>query len=273
MQLEKVRYKNKTIAYIHLHLDYYLSTSKAQLIDSLAKNIKDSASGYAGFRTRRELRRYLRRTIFDPGAKSKIVRFNFNKSKAQRIIKDAITSCHKVIPTRPIHVFVFPSFSKFEAAKMTGTSGFTPWQDVILIFINPLAGQWARALPKTIAHEYCHVAVLKYHKWRTLLDSIIFEGLAEHFREYTVGGNRAPWARALGVKQGKKLFQELKKNLYSRDLKLYRAVFFGNKNYPQWAGYSIGYQVVGNFIKNHPGLSWEKIIALDPKEILERSSY
>lgn len=273
MQLEKVRYKKKIIAYIHLHLDYHRTASKTEIIDSLVKNIKNSASGYAGFRTKRDLRCYLVKEVFDSKEKIKIAKFNFNKQKVSQIIKDAIALCNKVIPGEAIHIYVFPTFSTFIRTQTFGTSGLTPWKNVVLIFVNPLTKQWPQALPKTIAHEYCHAAVSKYHKWRTLLDSIVFEGLAEHFREYVLGGRRSPWAGALNISQSKKIFEKLKKYLHSKDLKLYHSVFFGDKKYPQWAGYTIGYHIVGSFIANNPYLKWKQIIILAPKEILERSNY
>lgn len=273
MHLEKIRYKQKTIAYIYLCLDYDPADSKNQLILFLSKNIRDSSVGYAGFRTKQDISDYLAKAVFDSQNDKKIIKFHFDKKRVLAIIKKAIISCHKAISSEPTKIFVFPTFSDFVEKKMSGTTGYAPHKNTILVFINPSGKLWQDALARTIAHEFNHSVILRYNRWETLLDSMVFEGLAEYFQEYAIGGKRTPWTKVLGINQSRKLFLELKKSLQSKNYKLYQAVFFGDKKYPLWSGYSIGYHLVGAFIKNNPGLEWKKIIKLSPREILEKSNF
>lgn len=273
MRLEKIKFKKKTIAYIHLCLDYGTATDRSQLILSLSKDIKNSSIGYAGFRTKQNLRNYLADAIFNLKNNKEIQKFYFDEKKILRIIKKVIILCHKVIPSEPTKIFIFPTFSTFVHKKMFGTTGYTPWKNTMLIFINSQSRLWKSALSRTIAHEFNHSIVLKYNNWKTLLDSIIFEGLAEYFQEYVIGGKRTRWVKALGVSQSKELFLKLKKYLQSKNPKLYHSVFFGDKKYPLWSGYSVGYHIIRSFIKNNLGVEWKQIIKLSPKEILKRSNF
>lgn len=273
MRLEKITYKKKTVAYVYLCLDYGTATSKSQFIVSLSKDIKKSSIGYAGFKTKQSLHNYLVSAIFDSKNNKEIQKFYFNEKRILKIIKRAIILCHKVIPSESTKIFVFPTFSTFVRKKMFGTTGYTPWKNTVLIFINFQSRPWESALPQTIAHEFNHSIILKYNNWETLLDSIIFEGLAEYFQEYAIGGKRTRWAKALGVNQSKKLFLKLRKYLRSKNPRLYRSVFFEDKKYPLWSGYSIGYRIIRSFMENNSGLEWKQIIKLSPKEILKKSNF
>lgn len=268
-----IKYKKKSIAEIYLHFNYDRAINKNQLIFYLSKDIKKSASGYAGFKTKQDLQKYLTQAIFNSKKIREIPRFNLDRKKILKIIQDAVFVCYKVLSTRSTKIFVFPTFSKFVEEKMSGTTGYTPWKNTILIFINPSNPNWKKALPATIAHEFNHSVVLQYHQWKTLLDSLIFEGLAEHFKEGVVDDRRAPWTKSLNIQQSKKLFLKLKKHLSSQNPRLYKSIFFGNKKYPLWAGYTLGYNIIQSFIKNNPDFNWKQIVALCPKEILDSSGF
>ena len=52
-------------------------------------------------------------------------------------------------------------------------------KDIITLQINPIKG-WKKEFANSIAHEYSHLAVLDVKKWKTILDSLIIEGIAEN---------------------------------------------------------------------------------------------
>ena len=161
----------------------------------------------------------------------------------------------KEVCKRTIYVSPLVSGAGFKN-KMDGVSGFSPWKNTILIDINPSAKNWETSLKNTISHEYNHSVVYNFHKWETLLDSIIFEGFAEHFREQVVGGEKASWAKAVSQKECKKHFSKLKEKLNSKNQQLYREVFFGSEKYPLWLGYSLGYQIIKSFLSKNKEKSW-----------------
>ena len=156
---------------------------------------------------------------------------------------------------------------------MSGVSGYTSDSQNILIFLSPQK-DWSIALKNTLAHEFAHTKAFKHHQWQTLLDSFIFEGLADNFRELAVGGKPAPWSLALSRVAAKKLFIKIKKFLNSKDDNLYSQIFLGyDRKYPIWSGYAIGYRIVESYLKNNKGKSWPEIFKLKPAEILEQSKY
>ena len=135
--------------------------------------------------------------------------------------------------------------------------------------------QWDKALGETVGHEFNHAVFLRDKKCASLSDSIIFEGLAEHFREQVIGGDQAPWTKIFELNQTKIIFSEMKlaNLLQSADPGIRRGVFFGNEKYVRWTGYTIGYYIVKSFLENNPSLDWKEIMARQPKDILSKSSF
>lgn len=270
MKVKKI--KNNIRIYYFFDYNNCNLTDKRDFVSFLTKNIKSSDIRCAGFKTKKKLNKFLENEIFVREKEIKIIKYKVNEKEVTKIIKNSTRLCQKENKTKSIKFFVFPSFHPFIKNKMRGVSGFTPWKNTILLFINPTKG-WKSALAETVAHEFNHLVMLKYHKWETLLDSLIFEGLAEHFREKVIGGKKAPWSLALNKESAKKIFSKIKKFLNSKNTKLYYSLFFGNKEYPIWAGYSLGYQIIKSFLENNPNLGWPKIIRLSPKQILENSNF
>ncbi len=260
--------------YFYFLLDYNPKlSSKNNFVTKLVSDLHETTIGFAGFKSKKYLKQYLYFQLFDDEEYDNLLKYNFDKKKMLKIIEDTLSKCHKEIPAKPTRTFLFPSFNSFVKNKMGGVGGFSPWKDTILLDINPTVKNWETALKNTIAHEYNHSVVYNFHKWETLLDSIIFEGFAEHFREQVVGGKKAPWAKAVSQKECKKHFSKLKEKLNSKNHQLYREVFFGSEKYPLWLGYSLGYQIVKSFLSKNKGESWIDMVKIKPKEILKQSSF
>jgi len=265
MKSEIIRNNGKTIAHVYLPCINYNSGSsnKAWLISCLSGEIENSDSGYAGFNTKENLNNYLQEVVFDKADNNNHqYTFTLDEVRIIKTITKAIKKCSDVLPGRISSIFVFPTFSQFVREEMSGTTGYTPWSDTILIFINPASLQCDKALGETVGHEFNHAVFLRDKKCTTLLDSIIFEGLAEHFREQIIGGDRAPWTKIFELNQAKVIFSEMKlaNLLQSTDPEIRRGVFFGNEKYICWTGYTIGYYIVKSFLENNPSLGWEEIM-------------
>ncbi len=278
MKLEIIKNNGKIIAYIHLPcIDYDSgSSNKAGLISCLSGGIKDSDSGYAGFSTKENLNNYLREAIFDKtDDNNRQYTFTLDEVKIIETVTKAIKKCSDILPGGITSIFVFPTFSQFVKKEMSGTTGYTPWPDIILIFINPTNLQYDKALSETVGHEFNHTVFLRDKKCASLSDSMIFEGLAEHFREQVIGGDQAPWTKILEVNQATAIFSEIKlaNLLQSTNHETYRGIFFGNEKYIRWTGYAIGYYVVKSFLENNPSLNWKEIMDRQPKDILSEFSF
>ena len=274
MQIEKIKIKNiGVIAYVYFCLDYNNSIlSKNKFVGDLIKDIPRFKIGYAGFRTKKRLKKHLILSVFGSGKIKKIPKINFNKKIILKIIERSIKKCYKIFPLKPTRIFVFPSFNTFKKRRMQGIGGFCPGKSNILIDLNPTSG-WKNALEKVIYHEFNHSIVsLPPKKW-ALIDSLIFEGLADNFIQHFCHEKLPPWSKALSLKESKKFFKKIKNLLSLRSYKIHCQVFFENKKYPLWTGYSIGYQIVKSFLKKYKHLGWRKIMKLNPEEILEKSGF
>jgi uncharacterized protein YjaZ len=270
----KIFFENRLIGHVYSFLDYNTKNlDKNKFITQLISDLSKKNISFAGFKNSKHLKQYLQFQLFDEKDYKKIPNYNFDKEKIFYLTKDALSKCHKELPAKFTKIFLFPSFSSFVKNKMGGVGGFSPWKNIILIDINPRAKGWETALKNSICHEYNHSVAYTFHKWESLLDSIIFEGLAEHFRRQVVGGKRAPWTKVVSQKECKIYFSELKKRLNSKSHQLYEEVFFGKSNYPFWFGYSLGYNIVRSFFQKNKEKSWAEIIKIKPKDILKQSDF
>lgn len=278
MKSEIIKNNGKTIARVYLPCIEYDSgnNNKAELITCLSGEIEDSDSGYAGFNTKENLNNYLREAVFDKvDANNHQYAFTLDEVKIIETVTKAIKKCSDVLPGGITSIFVFPTFSQFVKEEMSCTTGYTPWPDTILIFINPTSLQCDKALNETVGHEFNHSVFLRDKQCVTLSESIIFEGLAEHFREQVIGGDQAPWTDIFELNQTKVIFSKMKSAnlLQSTDPEIRRGVFFGDEKHIRWTGYAIGYYIVKSFLENNPSLDWKEIMARQPKDILSGSNF
>lgn len=267
--------KLESINVMHGNINIFVNDeniTKEKFLLKLAENIQNNKSiGYAGHKTKEDLIKTLERFIFNNN--TKILRsLQLNKKEIINITSRALGLCNETLKNDLTYVFIFPTLNKFIMKNMNGVSGFCPFKNTILIFINPKYG-WQKELEHSICHEYNHIIAYKYHDWKILLNSIIFEGLAEHFREYVVNGKKSPWAKAITKKECKKVFRKIKPSLYGADFKLYKNLFFGNEEFKQWSGYSLGYEIVKCFLSNSNIKDWNKIMKINPDKILKLSEF
>ena len=155
---------------------------------------------------------------------------------------------------------------------MDGVTGYTPYQNTLLIFVSPeKTKHWKQALTETICHEFMHAVMNNYFERTTLLDDLIFEGVAESFVGTLFGVSANAPSQALSQKKALVWYHKLVK--YLKDTNLYYPVFLEGKKYPLWAGYAIGYQIVETFRKKYPETTWNQIVRMLPKEIHTRSGF
>jgi len=268
-----VKHDNHTLAKVFFFVEHNPHTTQDDIIDQFILRIIPSKYGYAGFTEKKYLKEFLVNQIFDRKDDFRMVKKReIDQRQILQIIEKTIQKCKSSIPSKITEIYVFPSYSSFVKNKMNGSSGYSPWKNCMLIFVDSTYKKWKEFFPSTIAHEYLHAITHHYHKWETLLDSLIFEGLAESFVEHIEKRN-SPWMDLFGLEQSQKYFEKLKNNLDSKDKQIYRSVFFGNKKYPQWTGYSLGYNIIKSFLNNCKNVKWEQLVKLKPYDILSKSNF
>ncbi|MCC7133320.1 MAG: hypothetical protein IT352_11755, partial [Gemmatimonadales bacterium] len=94
----------------------------------------------------------------------------------------------------------------------------------------------------------------------TLLEAMVSEGLADRFSMELLEIGERPWSTALN---GAALTQWLDQARAQFDSRNYNHAdwFFGSGSIPLWAGYSIGYLLVKDYLTAHPGESAARLVA------------
>jgi len=247
--------------------------------DGIAKSIfkmmeKTGDIKYAGYLNKKNFYRNLSSNMGIPKEKDFYKSIDIKKkTEIKNIIQKTISRCYRELPhpQTPIFIFVFPWFPTKKSLKIfRGAFGTAPYVQTLHLFINP-ENLEKKALKELLAHEYNHLVFYYYHpkKEYTLLEHIVIEGLAENFREEIMGGKPAPWSLVISNRETGSQLKKIGNLLKTKSLKVYKEVFFGSQKYKKWTGYSLGYQLIKEFRKNHPRISWQEIIRMKARDFLK----
>lgn len=194
------------------------------------------------------------------------------------IAEATIASVLKLLPIKDVDI-VFYNNPKATIDEIGGIGGFSPNANLIFISLNPRHPNFKKAVKEelafTLAHELHHtIRWQKQVEGDTLLEAMIFEGLADHFAMEATGRNKpSPWSYALTPEQKevfiKKALLEWKQPTYDNDL-----WFFGSKPdiIPRWTGYTLGYDLVATYLHNHPETNASKLATADATLFVDNSS-
>jgi len=254
---------------INDYLDY---TGKE--IDGVIKEILDTIElrgdiYYAGHEKKEWIKMTLERFMPNYSNESKIIYpLENDREIARRICIYALEKQKELFNFA--HVFLFPCFSDFVNEKMSGVTGYCSRENVLLIFIN-FNGNWKKGLNSVVLHELAH-SVSKFYNGGlvSIGEGMIFDGLAEHYRESVLRDGKSPLVTGLKKEEADKIFEELRDKLNSETLKDYTDVFFGTGKYPTWTGYILGYNLITKFLKEKDNIDWYEILRMDPKIILKK---
>jgi uncharacterized protein YjaZ len=185
------------------------------------------------------------------------------------IAEATISSVEKLLPIKDVDIVLYDN-PKATIDEIGGIGGYSPNANIIFISLNPRHPDFSGALKDelsfTLAHELHHtIRWQKQVDGDTLLEAMIFEGLADHFAIEATGRNKpAPWSYALTPEQKKILLKkaslEWQQPTYDNN-----SWFFGSKPdiIPRWTGYTLGYDFVAVYLKNHPVTSASKLASAD----------
>jgi uncharacterized protein YjaZ len=133
---------------------------------------------------------------------------------------------------------------------------------------------------RSLVHECLHVSRLRMPQWQlTLLECMITEGLADHFVIELLNGEPAKWSKALTEEQIQQYMLKLKPLAYVRheswnaefNEKYFNPwMFFGRKGddpIPGWCGYSLGWRIVENYLKDHHEARASSLVFTPAEEI------
>lgn len=189
----------------------------------------------------------------------------------QSAFKAGVNNITEKISLPPVDVVVEDNPNS--AIDITGIGGGAPTAHLMYIHIDPLFENLSQTLDfeirSTLAHELAHCA--RWHErgyGETLAEAIVSEGLADHFDIEINGGNPKPWNVALTAEILKEIKQKAEQVYYSTKYD-HAKWFFGKGEIPRWAGYTIGFSVVGDYLQK-TGLKASDLISEDSKKILSK---
>ncbi len=268
MKIHTIKVANKKTVKIFSFLDEKIGRDKYEIFEKIANKIPEINGRYCGYRSKEHLKYHLDWIIFGHGFK-KIRQKKINEIEIVTVMNEVLSLCSDII-NNSTYIFVFPNSYEEVIKKMNGVSGYNPYRNVVSISLYKTR-KWKNSLKETIVHELAHASsfIIYSSKNTTLGEALILEGIAEHFRESKLGKNKSPWIKAISRNKILNILRELKLKLNWRDdYILHGEIFFGTGKYPNWVGYSIGYYLVGKYLKKQKNINWKKIIKTPPKKIL-----
>lgn len=170
--------------------------------------------------------------------------------------RDAIQKIKATIPIQNVDIVIYDNPGG--TIPELGIGGYAPSAYLIFVSLDPLFPAFHKTinseLERTLAHELHHCM-----RWNsvgygeTLLEALVSEGLADHFDIEITHKKRQLWDKALTSKQIVFLMPRAEKEYHNTKYNHWEW-FFGSKErkIPKWAGYTIGYVLVGNYLKKHP---------------------
>ncbi|MEM7762670.1 MAG: DUF2268 domain-containing putative Zn-dependent protease [Pseudomonadota bacterium] len=107
-------------------------------------------------------------------------------------------------------------------------------------------------LPYVVAHELHHTVRLREPGiYESLLEALIFEGMADHFAVELLGSDLAPWSQAFPESETA-TYLSLAAPQFDQTFD-FEAWFFGiGTSLPQWTGYTLGYQILRDYFDANP---------------------
>ncbi len=191
-------------------------------------------------------------------------------------IKIGIDTTSKTIDVQDVEVrvLVFPS----KTIPRIGMSGAAPDTKHIYILLDPAHPKFDEAITthivQTIPHEYHHT--LRYRAIgynNSLLESMITEGLACHFAIEACKIDTPFYCKALSEEQYREWKSKAEKIWFDKEYD-YMEWFVGLKNtIPPNTGYTIGFILVSDYLKKHPGETAATLYKTPASKFLEKISY
>lgn len=192
-------------------------------------------------------------------------------AELKSVANSAVASVKKSLPIRDLDIVFYDNpGATFTEEEMGGIGGFTPNAHTVFISLNPRHKSFQSALKNhlffTLVHELHHtIRWQKQVDGDTLLEAMIFEGLADHFA-MEVTGRKKPtiYSDALTPEQ-KKIFLKKASEEWSKPTYNHNEWFYGStpKIIPRWTGYTLGFDLVAKYLNTHSGLPASTLATAD----------
>lgn len=162
----------------------------------------------------------------------------------------------QVLPMTGLTITVSPNAAR--AIGGYGIGGFTRDGRSIDLFIDPaypnLAAVLANRIAPMLAHEAHHAARFRGPGYgRTMLESMVSEGMADHFSVELLGVAVPPWSSALSAEETDVWLNQARPLFDSASYPHDQWFFGASASIPRWTGYTLGYRLIEGYKHAHPG--------------------
>ncbi|NBD74272.1 hypothetical protein GVX82_04520 [Patescibacteria group bacterium] len=193
------------------------------------------------------------------------------RERIERILDRVLARVDAVMPIS--HIDIVVADHPEQAIDETGSGGVAWTRHFVQINLDPMhtwrEGAFELELASSVSHELHHAVRLMSWSWPLSLgDSFVTEGLADHFDREINGGDPKPWSIALNAEEARACFIRAQDEFLVAEYD-HAAWFFGSeeRDIPKWAGYSIGYHLVGDYLSGTDRTA-AALVGIDAKEIL-----
>lgn len=176
-----------------------------------------------------------------------------------------------IFPDQDIDIVVYDN--PFGTIPEYGIGGFTPYSHLIFISLDPdfpnLSDTLSSQFSRTLAHETHHAIRSKHIGYgKNLLEALISEGLADHFDLEINHTQPQIWNQALSNDQLIQ-FQKIAPTEYFNQNYNHNDWFFGSQDIPKWTGYTLGFNLVKNYLDKHPDQKPSTLFNLPANKFIE----
>jgi len=186
-----------------------------------------------------------------------------------RLLEETLQRASGEVSVGGVRITVFADAGR--AIPGWGIGGFAPSGSEIEIAVDPdfagLEGVLEERLSNIAAHELHHAA-----RWRgpgygmTLLESMVSEGLADHFALELLGGENPPWTEAFPESQTDFYLARARPLLDSTAFNFDDWFFGPSVDLPRWTGYTLGYRLVRDYQDRNPNRSAASLVNTPAEE-------
>ena len=180
-----------------------------------------------------------------------------------------------------IHVALSDASTKSSIVPQIGVGGHPVGTDAVWMYMDPGNPNFKpQSVGWGLPHEIHHAIRLRMPGWHwSLLESMVMEGLADHFLVEVVGGEPGPWDRSLTEEQIHEQLIRVKPLLrlnvasYPAFVETYEKPWLfgrsGTDPIPHWTGYTLGWRIVENYLRAHPDARASTLVQTSSKVIAD----
>lgn len=194
-----------------------------------------------------------------------------HRATIEQVVAETFRQVNALMPIDEMRIVVIEDAA--QTIPELGIGGFNPGTDEVRLFMDPGSPFFSSSLENDLlpmlAHELHHANRRRAVGYgATLFEAMVSEGLADHFSIEVAGIDPPIWTAALSEVQEAE-WRERAAETWADSPYDHGLWFFGiGGEVPRWAGYTIGFQIVQDYLAAHPGTRASALFNLEAAAFL-----